>query len=154
MQQINDIINYVSSIPSSEWHALFAYLAGSTIVASVLQIVKHKLNFAEAQKLVVFALGFLSFLAAFANFLLQNIPNVSAIPYLSHVTALLMAGAVIMHRFVVSSAYYKTIEYLQKFGALLKEVEAEEKSKTELKAVAAAATQASQDASLAQFNVL
>jgi hypothetical protein len=146
MNFIHEIINYITGIPASEWQTLATWLAGSTVVASVLQVAKHKLNFADMQKVVVFALGFLSFLVAFADFLLQNVTTVSALPFLGQATGALMAGAVIMHRFVVSGAYYKVTELLKKFSGLLKEIEAEEKVKTELKAI--------DESNLAQFQVL
>jgi hypothetical protein len=140
MQHIQEIANSLTSIPSSEWNSLFSYLGGSTLVATLLQVAKHKLKFADMQKAIVLVLGLLSFLVAFANFLLQNTNSVNALPWLSHTTGLLMAGAVIMHRFIVSGAYYKTVEVLNRFSALLKEVEGEEKVKAELQATQDAVT--------------
>jgi uncharacterized membrane protein len=158
MQHIQEIYNSLTSIPASEWQSLLAWLAGSTLVASVLQVAKHKLNLAEAQKMVVFALGFLSFLAAFADFLLQNANTVNALPFLGQATSALMAGAVLVHRFVVSGAYYKVEQAINKFSNLLKEIEGEDQVKADLKAAASAASAIPgnalpEEASLAQFQV-
>lgn len=128
MNFIHEVINYITSQPPTTWTTLASYLGGSTAVASVLQIVKHKFKFADAEKLIVFALGFFSFLAAFADFLIQSNPTLSALPFLSHATGLLMAGAVVVHRFAVSPAYYKLATKLQKFDKALKEAETEQLS--------------------------
>lgn len=126
MHFIHEVINYISNQPTSTWTTLASYLGGSTIVASVLQIAKHKLNFANAEKLIVFALGFFSFLAAFADFLIQSNPTLSALPFIGHATGLLMAGAVVVHRFAVSPAYYSLSLRLKGFDKLLKEAEKEQ----------------------------
>jgi hypothetical protein len=139
MQHIQEIYNALNSVPQDQWQTLLTWLGGSALVASVLQVAKHKLNFAEAEKAVVFALGFLSFIAAFGDFILQNSDTVNALPYLGQATSALMAGAVIMHRFVISGAYYKTIATLTKFKGLLKEIEAEEQAKADLDGAASAA---------------
>lgn len=126
MNSVHEIINYITSQPLSTWTTLGSYLGGSTLVASVLQIVKHKFKFADAEKLIVFMLGFFSFVAAFADFLIQNNPTLSALPWLGHATGLLMAGAVVVHRFAVSPAYYKLTAKLQTFDKLVKEAEADQ----------------------------
>jgi hypothetical protein len=126
MHLLNEVINYVSNLPPSTWTTLVSYLGGSTLVASVLQVLKHKFKFADAEKLIVFALGFFSFIAAFADFLLQSNPTLSALPWLGHATGLLMAGAVVVHRFAVSPAYYSLTARLQGFDKLLKEAEKED----------------------------
>lgn len=126
MHLVHELINYLTNLPPSTWTTLASYLGGSTVVASILQIVKHKLNFAEARNLIVLALGFFSFLAAFADFLIQANPALSALPWLGHVTGLVMAGAVVIHRLAVSPVYYRLAAKLQTFNKLLKEVEVEQ----------------------------
>lgn len=126
MNFVHEVINYLANQPTSTWTTLGAYLGGSTLVASLLQVIKHKFKFADAEKLIVFMLGFFSFLAAFADFLIQSNPSLSALPWLGHATGLLMAGAVVVHRFAVSPAYYKLATKLQRFEKVLKEAEAEE----------------------------
>lgn len=126
MNLVHQIINYITSQPPTTWTTLASYLGGSTAVASVLQIVKHKFKFADAEKLIVFMLGFFSFIAAFADFLIQSNPTLSALPWLGHATGLLMAGAVVVHRFAVSPAYYKLTAKLQGFDKLVKETETEQ----------------------------
>lgn len=126
MNFVHEVINYITSQPPTTWTTLVSYLGGSTAVASVLQIVKHKFKFADAEKLIIFMLGFFSFLAAFADFLIQNNPTLSALPWLGHATGLLMAGAVVVHRFAVSPAYSKLATKLQGFDKLLKEAETEQ----------------------------
>lgn len=127
MNLVHEIINYISNQPTSTWTTLASYLGGSTLVASILQVAKHKLNFADAEKLIVFVLGFFSFLAAFADFLIQSNPALSALPFLGRTSGLIMAGAVIVHRFAVSPAYYKLASKAQNFESLLKEAEKEQK---------------------------
>lgn len=127
MNHVQEVINYIANQPSSTWTTLASYLGGSTLVASVLQVAKHKLNFAGASKLVVFALGFFSFLAAFADLMLQT-NAINPLPQLGHVTGLLMAGAVVIHRFAVSPAYYMLSTKAQKFSKLLDEVDQEKKA--------------------------
>lgn len=132
MNLVHEIINYITSQPPTTWTTLISYLGGSTLVASVLQVVKHKFKFADAEKLIVFMLGFFSFLAAFADFLIQSNPSLSALPYLGHATGLIMAGAVVVHRFAVSPAYYKLASKAQNFESLLKEAEKEQTNEPNL----------------------
>lgn len=145
MDTLHQIFNYLNNLPASDWTTLLSYLGGSTVVASILQVLKHKLNFAEAQKLIVVLLGVFSFLASFADFLIQSNPNLSALPWLGKTTALLMAGAVVVHRFAVSPAYYKLNLKLSNLGKLLKEVEGEQ--------AAAKAPTLPSEANLQQFQV-
>lgn len=145
MDTLHQVFNYLSNLPASDWTTLLSYLGGSTVVASVLQILKHKLNFANMEKLIVFMLGFFSFLASFADFIIQSNPNLSALPWLGKTTALLMAGAVVVHRFAVSPAYYKLNLKLSNLGKLLKEVEGEQ--------AATKAPTLPSEANLAQFEI-
>lgn len=127
MNSVHEVVTYIINQPPTTWTTLLSFLGGSTLVASVLQVVKHKFNFAEAEKFVVFVLGFFSFLAAFADFLIQSNPTLSALPWLGHTTTMLVGGAVIVHRFVVSPVYYKLNTKLQGFEKLLEEAETEQK---------------------------
>lgn len=149
MEFVHEVTNYINSLPASTWTTLGSYLAGSTLVATVLQVAKHKFNFAGASKFVVFALGFLSFLAAFADLLLQA-NAVSPLPQLGHVTGLLMAGAVVVHRFAISPAYYSVTNKLKGFNTLLKEAESEEATPSKVIPVN---VDLPEEANLAQFQV-
>lgn len=154
MHFVHEVINYLTSQPTSTWTTVGSYLAGSTLVASLLQIVKHKLNITEAKKLVTFLLGFFSFLAAFADFLLQaNASN--PLPTLGHTTAYLLAGAVVVHRYAVSPAYYKLGVQFKKFSGFLDEVSQYQADKKNVAAVAT--TQVNQEldvpGNLEQFQV-
>lgn len=149
MQFVHEVINYIGSQPASTWSTLGAYLAGSTVVASALQVVKHKFKFADAKKLIVFVMGFFSFLVAFADLLLQaNLTH--PLPQLGHVTGLLMAGAMVVHRFAVSPAYYAITAKAQRIGKLLDEVEQEN---TNLPLPAVALNALPEEANLAQFQL-
>lgn len=115
---MHQIIHYLTSQPSSTYTTLFSFLGGSTLVATVLQLVKHKLNIAEAKSLVTFLLGMFSFVAAFADYILSaTSQNPTA---LGKNTAILIAGAVFIHRFAVSPAYTKIVGGL---GGLIKDAE-------------------------------
>lgn len=155
MNLIHEVINYLTTLPASTWTTLASYLGGSTAVAGTLQVAKHKLNFADADKLVVFALGFLSFIAAFVDVLLQSNAT-NPLPQLGHITAALIGGAVVVHRFFVSPAYYGIAAKLKKFDTLLKEVETQE-AKDSAAAPAAvtqpAASTLPDESNLAQFQV-
>lgn len=113
---MHQVINYLLNQPTSTYTTLLSFLGGSTLVATVLQLLKHKLNIAEAKSLVTFLLGFLSFLAAFANYILSaTSQNPTA---LGKNTALIIAGAVFVHRFAVSPTYNKVVVGL---GGLIKD---------------------------------
>lgn len=115
---MHQIINYLLNQPSSTYTTLLSFLGGSTLVATILQVLKHKLNIAEAKSLVTFLLGFLSFLAAFANYILSaTSQNPTA---LGKNTALIVAGAVFIHRFAVSPSYNKVVVGL---GNLVKDAQ-------------------------------
>lgn len=151
MNLIHEVVNYFTNLPPSTWTTLGAYLGGSTLVASLLQIAKHKFNFAEAQKFVTLALGFISFLVAFANFLLQTSAG-NPLPQLGHTTGLLMAGAVVVHRFAVSPGYYKLVEKLKKFSDVLAELEAQQ-AVTKAALAPVPTDQPSEESNVAQFQV-
>lgn len=103
---LHTIVTYIANQPTSTWTTIAAYLGTSTLVASVLQVIKHWKGFAEAKKLVVALLGLLSFLAGFADWIIQtNATN--PIPTIGHSTAYIMSGAVLIHRFAVSPVYEK-----------------------------------------------
>lgn len=150
MNLVHEVISYLVNQPASTWTTLGSYLAGSTLVAGLLQVVKHKFNFADAQKLVTFMLGFFSFLAAFADYLLQaNATN--PLPTLGRTTGLLIGGAVLVHRYAVSPGYYKFIAQAGKFSNFLKDLQAFQASQ---KAAAPAAPATPVDeANLSQFQV-
>lgn len=154
MNVVHEIINYIANQPSSTWTTFGSYLGGSTLVASLVQILKHKLNFADAKKLLVFVTGFFSFLVAFANFLMTSSAS-NALPQLGHVTGLVLAGAVVIHRFAVSPAYYKIAAQLKKLSGFLDEVQTLQAQKTAAKPAAATVAQAEapDEANLAQFQV-
>lgn len=155
MNFVHEIVNYINNLPPDTWSTLGSYLGGSALVASLLQVLKHKFNFADAKKVLVFASGALSAVVAIADFLLQaNSSN--PLPTIGHMTGLLMAGAVIVHRFAVSPGYYKLATYFQKASTYLGNVEAYAASQ---KAVAtpaqpnAPASDLPDESNLAQFQV-
>jgi hypothetical protein len=156
MNFVHELINYIANQPASTWTTLASYLGGSTVVASVLQVLKHKFKFADARNLLVFALGFFSFIAAFADFLIQSNPTLSALPWLGHTTGLLMAGAVVVHRFAVSPAYYSLSLKLRGFEKLLKEAEKEQLPAAVIPeaVVNSVPTALPDEANLAQFQVV
>lgn len=104
MQQI---INFVVNQPTSTWTTVLSFLGGSTIVASLLQVIKHKLNISEAKTLVTFLMGVMSFLVAFANYIMQSSAQNPTV--LGQHTAFIVAGAVFIHRFAVSPIYTKVV---------------------------------------------
>lgn len=98
------LTNFYHSIPASSWNALFAFLLGSTVVATALQVVKHWFNL-SGKKLISFLLGLFSFLAAGSNFLISSsVQNPNA---LGRNTATILAIAFFVHRFAVSPLYEK-----------------------------------------------
>ena len=121
MEIIQEISNYLTNISVDTWHTLGAYLAGSTLVATLVQIIKHKLKITDAKKLVTSLLGLFSFLTAFADFLIQQ-QATNPLPALGGTTATLIGGAVFAHRFLVSPVYYKVAAKLTGFAAFLDEV--------------------------------
>lgn len=147
MNFIHEVINYLANQPASTWTTLGSYLAGSTLVAGLLQILKHKLNFADAKKVIVAATGLFSFLAAFADFLLQSNAT-NPLPTIGHMTGLLMAGAVVVHRFAVSPGYYKLVKQLNKFSIFLNQLSDFQKAQKD-----SAATAPVDEANLSQFEV-
>lgn len=162
MNFVHEVINAIANQPTSTWTTLGAYLGGSTLVASLVQILKHKLNFADAKKALVAVTGFISFLAAFANLVLSNSTQLSglqAIPWLGHVTLLLLGGATVIHRFLVSPGYYKLAAGLQKASNWLdavKTVETQNKT-TNTSVVTSAVTSGTSslpdESNLTQFQV-
>lgn len=114
---MHQVINYFLNQPASTWTTLLSFLGASTAVATLLQILKHKLNFADAQKLIVFVLGVFSTVAASADYLISN-ASTSPLPTILGNGSKLMALAVIVHRFAVSPAYDKVVNGL---GSLIKD---------------------------------
>lgn len=113
---MHSALNFILNQPSSTYTTILSYLGGSTAVAAVLQVVKHKLNIAEAKKLVTFLLALFSFIAAFADYILQTTAQNPLA--LGRNTGYIIAGAVFVHRFVVSPSYDKLVNGL---GGLVKD---------------------------------
>lgn len=107
MQNVLDAFN---TIPASSWAALFTLIGGSTIVAVLLQTIKHYFGLHDAKKFITFLLGFFSFAAAFANLLISAVAQSPQI--LGAHTAEIMAVAVVVHRFAVSPLYRKLVLFL------------------------------------------
>lgn len=107
MQHIHQIISYIANQPTATWTTIGSYLGGSTLVATLLQIIKHKLNITEAKKLITFLLGLLSFLTVFADYILSSTTQNPTV--LGRNTALVAGVAVFIHRFAVSPAYDKIV---------------------------------------------
>lgn len=119
MNFINEVIDYFNSIPASTWSTLGTYLAGSTIVATVLQIIKHRFSFADAKKFVTFMLGLLSLAVVLADWVITAAAtNPTA---LGQDTAVVVGIAVFVHRFAVSPIYSKIVFGL---GSLIKDANA------------------------------
>jgi hypothetical protein len=155
MEIFNEVVNYFNSVPASTWHALGAFLGGSTAIAALLQIIKHKFNITEAKKLLAFLLGFISFLASFADFLLQQNAT-HPLPTIGKLTIELIGAATLIHRFAVSPAYYKLAAKLANLQAWLDKVAAYEAGQKPAVAAPVAPTAASalpDEANLAQFQV-
>lgn len=104
------ILNYINSIPAGSWAAIFSLIGGSALVASLLQVIKHYFKLHDAKKFVTFLLGFLSFGAAFVDFIINASSQSPQI--LGAHTAEIMAIAVTLHRFVISPLYTKLVLFL------------------------------------------
>lgn len=111
MDTMQNFVNVIINQPTSTWTTLGAYLGGSTIVATVLQLVKHKFSITDRKKLVTFLLGAFSFLAALGDFVIST-ANQSPKALGSH-TAIILGGAVLVHRFMVSPVYHKVVVSLK-----------------------------------------
>lgn len=149
MDTVREVINYFATISPYSWQALGAFLAGSTVIAGLLQIVKHKLQIADAKKLIMFLLGFFSFLASFADFVIQQ-NAVHPLPDIGKLTVALIGGATVLHRFAVSPAYYKIVAKLTALGAWLDGVKAYQASQ---KSTTIPVAQLPGEADLVQFEV-
>lgn len=113
------VINFFINQPTDVYTTLLAYLGGSTAVATVLQVIKHKFSFAEAKGLVTFMLALLSFVAAFADYLVQATSQNPTV--LGQHTAIIAGVAVFVHRFAVSPIYGKVVNGI---GGVLKDAAA------------------------------
>lgn len=102
-------VQVINALTSPTASTVYAYLGGSTLVAAVVQLVKHKFidNPGEAKKLITFLLGFFSFIAAFADFIVQTTAQNPLA--LGRNTAFIVSGAVFIHRFAVSPVYSKIV---------------------------------------------
>lgn len=101
-----DIFSYIVNQPDSTWTTLGAYLGGSALVATILQVIKHSFKIQDAKKLVTLLLGSLSLLVSLADLALSSGNNDQFAKTLGQHGAFIMAGAVIVHRFAVSPAYH------------------------------------------------
>lgn len=111
MDTIQNIINHFNAIPASTWSTIGAYLGGSTLVATVLQLIKHKFSIADRKKLVTLLLGALSFIAALADLVISTTSQNPAV--LGQHTAMIAGIAVFIHRFMVSPVYHKVVVSVQ-----------------------------------------
>lgn len=116
MNNVHIIWNYLHALP---WQTIVTYIGGSAGIASLLQILKHKLNFADAQKLIVFVLGVFSLLASTSEYFISN-ATTSPLPTIFGNGSKILALAVIVHRFAISPAYDKLVNGL---GSLIKDAQ-------------------------------
>lgn len=107
MDTIQDFINGIITTPASTWTTIGAYIGGSTLVATVLQLIKHKFSIVDRKKLVTFLLGVLSFVAALAELIISTTSQNPAI--LGQHTAMIAGIAVFVHRFMISPVYHKIV---------------------------------------------
>lgn len=107
MDTVHEVVSFFTNQPVSTYTTILSYLGGSTLVASILQVVKHKFSLQEAKSLVTFLLGLFSFVAAFADYIISaTSQNPTA---LGRNTAAIVAGAVFIHRFAVGPLYTKLV---------------------------------------------
>lgn len=97
---MHSILNYLTSLPSSDWTTLLAIFGGSTGIATILQIVKRKLHI-DSAKVISALLGVFSLVTSLANYIVGNV-STSPLPTVGKLTAYLLTGAFFVHRYAVS----------------------------------------------------
>ena len=101
---MHSILNYLTTIPSSTWTTLLAYLAGSAGVASLLQLLKKKLHI-DSAKVISALLGLFSFVAAAGDYIINQATQNPSV--LGRNTAYIVSLAFFVHRFAVSPLFGK-----------------------------------------------
>ena len=97
---MQDIIQYLSSLPMSTWTTLLSYLGGAAGIATALQLIKRKYKL-DGPKLVSFLLGVFSLVTSGADYLITNAAT-SPLPTILGNGSKLLAAAFFVHRFAVS----------------------------------------------------
>lgn len=100
---MHSIINYLTNLPPSTWTSVLSFLAGSSVVALAVQLVKKKLNLDEMKKLVIALASIFSYIAAAASYIISH-ATTSPLPTIAGNGTKLLALAVLIHRFAVSPA--------------------------------------------------
>lgn len=114
METLTNVWNYLQTIPLETWSQIGGYLAASGIIATVLQFTKKKFSI-DGKKLITGLLATFSLFASVAEYLVTHNPG-SPLPEIGSLWAYVMAGAVILHRFAVSPAYYRIEAALRNFA--------------------------------------
>jgi hypothetical protein len=123
MEVVNQIITGLWALVPRDPNVIIAFLGSGTVVAVLLQVVKHFGKLEEAKKTVVFLLTALSTIVAYAGDVLQFVPAQATAVFGEQVAAVL-GFAVVVHRFGVSPAYYKLIALLEKFKQVFSDAKA------------------------------
>lgn len=123
MDYIHHIINILSVLVPHDPNTILTFLGSGTVVAILLQAVKHFGKLQEAKKTVMFLLGVLSFAVTYADSFLQftgQDPKAVVGSELGWVITL----AVFIHRFAVSPGYYKLLTQLDKLKTVFSNADA------------------------------
>jgi hypothetical protein len=107
---MHEVLEFVKALPPDNIASILAVLGGSTVVASILQLIKHKFGIQDAKELVTILLVILSTIASLADYIVQS--GAANPDVLGKHTAFVLSGAVLIHRFAVSPAYAKIVEKL------------------------------------------
>lgn len=109
---MEQLTNILQTLVPSDPATILALLGSGAGVAIALQVIKHFGKLKEAKKTVVFLLAFLSFVATFADAVIQFAGQNPKLVVGDHLGTVI-AFAVIVHRFAVSPAYYKVTSQLE-----------------------------------------
>lgn len=134
------VLNLMLGWALSHLDQIFVIVTSATVVAVVLQILKHYKKLQEAQKTVMFLLLIFSGIGSWADEFLQL---AAAGGYLQNFTAIISV-AVVVHRFAVSPLDKWIVKLLQAYNQNLADAAAYRQQQTQL------AAQAVQDANVSQ----
>jgi hypothetical protein len=123
MEVVHQIITGLLALVPRDPNTIIAFLGSGAVVAVLLQVIKHFGKLEEAKKTVVFLLGALSTVVAYAGDVLQFVPPQATAIFGEQVAAVL-GFAVVVHRFGVSPAYYKLIALLERLKQVFTDAKA------------------------------